>query len=185
MSLQCIILVIKKKYILNDIIFIFLLFSPSFPLKEALVMSIQPKYLGDYLYRQVPTIHLASSQVISRKNIKKRIMHPGFTVCHLQTKTSIRSIESIRMSVRGDLIFELRKKKKEILDNRQASLVAQLVKNPPAVRETWVQPGLGRSPGEGNSYPLQYSGLENFMDCIVHGVAKSQTQLSDFHFYFH
>ena len=38
-------------------------------------------------------------------------------------------------------------------------------------------PGLGRSPGEGNGYPLQYSGLENSMDCIVHGVAKSQTQL--------
>ena len=43
-------------------------------------------------------------------------------------------------------------------------------------------PGLGRSPGEGNGYPLQYSGLENFMDCIFHGVAKSQTRLSDFHF---
>ena len=36
-------------------------------------------------------------------------------------------------------------------------------------------PGLGRSPGEGNSYPLQYSGLENSMDCIVRGVEKSQT----------
>ena len=34
-------------------------------------------------------------------------------------------------------------------------------------------PGLGRSPGEGKGYPLQYSGLENSMDCIVHGVAKS------------
>ena len=34
-------------------------------------------------------------------------------------------------------------------------------------------PGLGRSPGEGNSYPLQYSDLENAMDYIVHGVAKS------------
>ena len=43
-------------------------------------------------------------------------------------------------------------------------------------------PGLGRSPGEGKGFPLQYSGLENFMDCIVHGVAKSQTQLSNFHF---
>ena len=43
-------------------------------------------------------------------------------------------------------------------------------------------PGLGRSPGGGNRYPLQYSGLENSMDCIAHGVAKSQTQLSDFHF---
>ena len=41
-------------------------------------------------------------------------------------------------------------------------------------------PRLGRSPGEGKGYALQYSGLENSMDCIVHGVAKSQTQLSDF-----
>ena len=36
-------------------------------------------------------------------------------------------------------------------------------------------PGFRRSPGEGNGYPLQYSGLENFMDCVVHGVTKSQT----------
>ena len=35
--------------------------------------------------------------------------------------------------------------------------------------------GLGRSPGEGKHYPLQYSGLENSKDCIVLGVAKSQT----------
>ena len=41
---------------------------------------------------------------------------------------------------------------------------------------------LGRSTGEGNSYPLQYSGLENSIDCLVHGVIKSRTQLSDFHF---
>ena len=34
-------------------------------------------------------------------------------------------------------------------------------------------PGLGRSPGEGKGYPLQYSGLENSMDCIVHGIAES------------
>ena len=44
-------------------------------------------------------------------------------------------------------------------------------------------PGLGRSPGEGNGQPLQYSSLENFMDCIVHGVSKNQTWLSNFHFY--
>ena len=43
-------------------------------------------------------------------------------------------------------------------------------------------PELGRSPKEGNSYPLQYSGLENPKDCIVHWVAKSRTQLNDFHF---
>ena len=43
--------------------------------------------------------------------------------------------------------------------------------------------GLGRSPGEVKGYPLQYSGLENSMDCIGHGVAESRTQLSDFHFH--
>ena len=45
-------------------------------------------------------------------------------------------------------------------------------------------PGLQRSPGEGKGYPLQYSGLENSLDCIVHRVAKSQTQLSNFQFHF-
>ena len=103
-------------------------------------------------------------------------------------------------------------------------LIAQLVKNPPAMQETpgdtWVGkirwrrdrlpipvflgfpcgsagkesscnvgdlgliPGLGRFPGEGKGYPLHYPGLENSMDCIVHGVAKSWTPLSDFHFHF-
>ena len=43
-------------------------------------------------------------------------------------------------------------------------------------------PGLGRSPGEGKGYPLQYSSLENSMDCLVHGVTKSWTRLSNFHF---
>ena len=45
-------------------------------------------------------------------------------------------------------------------------------------------PGLGRSPGEGKGYPLQYSGLENSTDCIVHGVENSRTGLNDFHFHF-
>ena len=103
-----------------------------------------------------------------------------------------------------------------------ASLVAQLVKNLPAMQETPVRflvwedpwrrvrllipvflgftggsagkesacnvgdlgsiPGMGRCPGEGNSYPLQYSGLENCMDCIVLGVTESRTRLSNFHF---
>ena len=105
-----------------------------------------------------------------------------------------------------------------------AFLVAQLVKNPPAMWETWVQslgwedpveggkathssilawiipwtiadkesacnvgdlgsiPGLGRSNGEGKSYPLQYSGLENSMDSVVRGITKNQTRLSDFLF---
>ena len=44
-------------------------------------------------------------------------------------------------------------------------------------------PGLGRSPGEGKGYPLQYSGLENSMDYIVLGVSTSQTLLSKFFTY--
>ena len=65
-----------------------------------------------------------------------------------------------------------------------ASLVAQLVKKSACnVTDLGSIPGLGRSPGEGKGCPLQYSGLEDTMDCIVHGVSKSQTQLSDFHFH--
>ena len=44
--------------------------------------------------------------------------------------------------------------------------------------------GLGRSSTEGKGYLLQYLGLEYSMDCIAHGLAKSQTQRSDFHFTF-
>ena len=82
-----------------------------------------------------------------------------------------------------------------------ASQVAQTVKNPHAIRETWLQslgwkdplekgmdstPVLGTSPGGGNGYPLQYSGLENSLErgawrATGHGVAKSRTQLSDFY----
>ena len=105
---------------------------------------------------------------------------------------------------------------------KRASLIVQLIKNPPATQETliflgwedfyWKRdnlltpvflgflcgsagkesacnagdlgsiPGLRRPPGERKGYLLQYSGLENSMDCIVHGVAKSWTRLSDFHF---
>ena len=66
--------------------------------------------------------------------------------------------------------------------------VASLVKNSPVnaedVRDEGSSPGSGRSPGEGNGYPLQYSCLENPMDrgswrATVHGVAKSRTRLSD------
>ena len=63
-----------------------------------------------------------------------------------------------------------------------ASLVAQLVKR---IHLQCGRPGfnpwVGKIPGEGNSYPLPYSGLENSMECIVHGFAKTWTLLSDFH----
>ena len=51
------------------------------------------------------------------------------------------------------------------------------------VEDLGLVPELGRTPGEGKGYPLQYSGLENSMDYIVHGAAKSRTRLSDFHFH--
>ena len=54
-----------------------------------------------------------------------------------------------------------------------------------SVGDLGLIPGFGRSPGEGKGYPLQYSGLENSMDCMVHGVAKSWIQLSKLHFHFH
>ena len=69
-----------------------------------------------------------------------------------------------------------------------ASLVAQMVMNPPAVRETRVRSLGGEdSPGRGHGYPLQHSCLENLMDrgawwAAVHGVAESWIRLSDFHF---
>ena len=66
-----------------------------------------------------------------------------------------------------------------------ASLVAQMVKHPPAsAGDPGSIPGSGRSPGEGNGNPLQYSCLENSMDrgawqATVHGVAKSRTGLNN------
>ena len=64
----------------------------------------------------------------------------------------------------------------------RASLIAPLVKTACNAGDLGSIPGLGRSPEEGKGHPLQYSGLENSMDCVVQGVAKSQTWLSGFHF---
>ena len=70
-----------------------------------------------------------------------------------------------------------------LLQYSPAFLVAQTVKKSVCnVEDLGLIAGLGRSPEEGKGYPLQYSGLENSMDCIVHGVTKSRSQLSDFHF---
>ena len=62
-------------------------------------------------------------------------------------------------------------------------LVAQLVKSTCDAGDLGFIPGLGRCPGEGKGYPLQYPGLENSMNSIVHRIAKSRTQLSSFHFH--
>ena len=63
-----------------------------------------------------------------------------------------------------------------------ASPVAQLVKNPPAMQETWVRSLVWEYPLEKGKATVQSSGLENSMDCIVLGVTKNQTGMSDFHF---
>ena len=58
--------------------------------------------------------------------------------------------------------------------------MAQLKESACNVGDLGSIPGSGRSPGEGKGYPLQYSGLENSRNCIVHAVAKSWTKLSNF-----
>ena len=65
---------------------------------------------------------------------------------------------------------------------RLASLITQLVKESACnAGDPGSIPGSRSSAGEGNGSPLQYSGLENSMDCVVYRVAESQTRLSDFH----
>ena len=69
-----------------------------------------------------------------------------------------------------------------------ASLVAQTVKNLPAMQETWAQfLGWKDPPGAGNGHPIHYSGLENSMDrgawrATAHEITKNWTRLSDFQF---
>ena len=67
-------------------------------------------------------------------------------------------------------------------------MAKSLPASPGDVRDTGSTPGSGQSPGGGHGSQLQYSCLENPMDggawwATVHGVAKSQTQLGDFHFF--
>ena len=64
-----------------------------------------------------------------------------------------------------------------------ASFVVQLVNNPPAMRETWVRSLGWEDPLEKGRATHSSSGLENSIGCIVHGVTKSQTWLSNFHFH--
>ena len=68
---------------------------------------------------------------------------------------------------------------KELSSPKGGARVKNLPANAGDTGDASLIAGLERSPGEGKGYPLQYSGLESFMDCIVHGVAKSWTQLSD------
>ena len=71
-----------------------------------------------------------------------------------------------------------------MVEEQRASLVAQMVKKSACnAGGPGLISGLGKSPGEGHGYPLQYSGLENPIAYIVHGVTKSQTGLNHSHFH--
>ena len=69
-----------------------------------------------------------------------------------------------------------------LLQYSWASLVAQLVKNPPAMRETWVRSLFGKIPWRRERLPTPVFWPGEFHGLYIHGVAKSQTRLSDFHF---
>ena len=71
------------------------------------------------------------------------------------------------------------------MQNRSFPGVSASIESACTAGDLGLIPELGRFPGEGKGYPFQYSGLENSMDYMVHGVTKSQTFLSDFHFYSH
>ena len=95
--------------------------------------------------------------------------------------------KNIRKYKRNTFIWSFERGTIYIYLTHGAPQVARVIKNLPAhagdVRDMGLIPGLGRSPGVGSGNPLQYSRLEDPMDReawwdIVHGVAKSQTQLS-------
>ena len=67
-------------------------------------------------------------------------------------------------------------------NDESAPLVAQMVRNPPAMWETWLQSLGWEDPLEKRKVTLPYSGLENFTDCVVHGAAKSWTLLCNFQY---
>ena len=71
--------------------------------------------------------------------------------------------------------YLLRRNKQSLLGHHQGFPGDSAAKESTGNADLGSIPGLGRSPGEGNGSPLQYSGLENSLDCIIHGVTKSQT----------
>ena len=106
--------------------------------------------------------------------------------------TYITSLPSPRASLPPQVVIERQAEHPVLWSNRYQVSILHLVLGFPGASagnqsahsagDLGLIPGLGRSLRKANSYLLQYSGLENSMDCIVDGVAKSWTRLSDFHF---
>ena len=111
-----------------------------------------------------PTANGKYSENISRKFQKAKL---EFSACQQLFKQHLHYIYSHLYSIYVVLGFPCGSAGKESACN---------------VRDLGSSPGLGRSPEEGKGYPLQQSDLENSMDCIVHGVVKRQTRLSDFRY---
>ena len=141
--------------------------------------------------REIP----GKKKVMEVSNLTTHTSHPGGLVSmHILTvsdwgwggpRVCISANSQVRICCRshwkvGSKVEKESQAYLEALGHNWASLVSQSIKNP---RRPGFDPWVGKMPGEGNSYPLQYSGLENSMDCTVHGVTKSWT-LSDFNFHF-
>ena len=96
---------------------------------------------------------------------------------HVSTHSTVSTLHTAQSQLRH---WTLIKYFQKVTSNHWTSPVAQTIKSACSEGDLGLVPGLGRSPGEGNGNPLQYSCLENPMDrgawwAIVHGVAKSWT----------
>ena len=140
--------------------------SPELKVKEQLVSAVTRWHWASVSHPRAVTAHL--SLFICLPHSHSVTMNPGLPQC-------LQSFPGLSLS--------------HSLSYFRASLVAQLVKKKKKktacnAGNSGSIPGLGRSPGGGHGNPLQYSCLENLMDrgawrTTVHGVTKSQTQLSD------
>ena len=113
--------------------------------------------------------------------------HLSCTVCGFDTFTYCKMITISQYLITMSFLWEEHSRSTLLFmisfAMQRASLMAQMVKNLPAMWETWVRSLGWEDPLEKGTAPLfECSGLENSMDGVVHGVTKSRTQLSDFHF---
>ena len=109
---------------------------------------------------------ITDSMDMSLRKLQELVMYRASwqVVVHGIAKSQIRISDrtALRLHLLSDLLYSL------LAAFGRTSLIVQLVKNLPAMRETWV----GKTLREGKGYALHYSGLDNSMDCVVHGFAE-------------
>ena len=130
---------------------------------------LQQNSLGCFLKRHVPKLHFrhSGSELLwaEPRNLNFN-QHPKGFLCKVKLENNcLKKVECQE--------FSCHQFSKRILSINRASLVAQMVKNLPAMREAWVHPWVRRCPGGGNRYPLQYSCLESYMDIEEPGMLQS------------